>query len=472
MTTTRKRKTGDDMLNQDQNSTIQTPAPKRFASALSLIDWMSPYAIEPTFRGVEKNAKTLGITIPSTLGRNVILAQEWIAAVKLAKEKKTWDWPWNEYFSSTTCLTPSLNIPSQDKEKGQKAEEGCDKKLWESRRNFFGEHGWVLIPGVCDEKAMSPWKQEFLKAAEKECPEMKKDDRKTYVHWAIKHFLGQSVEGMEHSPWMWQARKATYPAWSKFWGTTDLLASYDCGKFHAAGQLDLKTMQRISAELNRDKRKYIRDEYLTSLYNTKVSAKKEEFVLDWTHSDRGKSSDAFNNAVQGMLLLTDSGPEDGGLVMLDKSHTIHDEYLRTHPEQEHNGPNKMTLRLAKELYPFVTPVKICGKAGDLLIWDARTYHFGIPGKLFRTGTPGTMDKEYSEGRLCLYIAMHPRACASEMDLLARVEAYERGEPAGHVCVGPDWSDKYLQFKKENFQAPRKNPRPQDPVLRKLIGYED
>lgn len=48
---------------------------------------------------------------------------------------------------------------------------------------------------------------------------------------------------------------------------------------------------------------------------------------DFLHSDQGALRD-YPQCYQGLICLTDNGPDEGGFVVAPSSHIIHNEYIR------------------------------------------------------------------------------------------------------------------------------------------------
>ncbi|TKA37094.1 hypothetical protein B0A54_11955 [Friedmanniomyces endolithicus] len=81
--------------------------------------------------------------------------------------------------------------------------------------------------------------------------------------------------------------------------------------------------------------------------------------------------------------MSPNGPSDGGLVVLAGSHKHHKQHFDQiggfRPEQdqgaEENGYDYTAQDVAFYHAQGCKEVKICAKAGDLILWDSRTIHW-------------------------------------------------------------------------------------------------
>ena len=144
---------------------------------------------------------------------------------------------------------------------------------------------------------------------------------------------------------MWEARMepGVLSAFATLWGTEELLVSFD--------------------SLN-----------ITFPNRTDVPQK-----LPWEHIDqsplrRGKC------CVQGIINLSTSGPEDGGLLVYPGSHLLTREFFDTQTDKSMWESLDYYHFPAEQLEWFadkgIKSVKVCAEPGDLLLWDSRTIHYG------------------------------------------------------------------------------------------------
>ena len=114
------------------------------------------------------------------------------------------------------------------------------------------------------------------------------------LHGILKHYFC-------HTELQWRIRELCAPIFARIWGCQpeDLLSSYDGGCFLPAIPKD-------------------------ALKNTSFK--------QWIHVDTQRELLGFS-CVQGIVNFQDNGPEDGGLVLVENSHTIFGEYMEKHKSE-------------------------------------------------------------------------------------------------------------------------------------------
>jgi ectoine hydroxylase-related dioxygenase (phytanoyl-CoA dioxygenase family) len=102
------------------------------------------------------------------------------------------------------------------------------------------------------------------------------------------------------------------------------------------------------------------------------------------------------NCVQGIVQLSQAGPNDGGLMVLKGSAKYFDQFFEENPV---TGPTPWRSVKHKDFHPFMEKdvewyqargceaIKVCAEPGDLIIWDSRTVHVSI-------ATPSSIMKGY------------------------------------------------------------------------------
>lgn len=285
-------------------------------------------------------------------------------------------------------------------------------------------HGWATVP-------INGWNpnytQQFLHWFETCSPNFRANDPSTWktanmptmLHGILKHYFG-------HTEMQWQIRELCAPIFARIWGCQpeDLLCSYDGGCF---------LPRRVTKQTGSFKQ--------------------------WIHNDTPRQFRHFS-CVQGIVNFEENGATDGGLVLVEGSHRIFNEYMDRHPSEgitwqpaDMSDPGLVNSRL----------VKICAPAGHIILFDGRTFHCNV--------------HPYGEGnpfRMCTYVSMQPRNGASEKELLKRQKLYQEGRMTGHWCYGP--------WLKETAKDPRTyggvNIRPETieiapltPLRSRLIGYD-
>ncbi|KAK0915928.1 hypothetical protein LTR57_013247 [Friedmanniomyces endolithicus] len=114
--------------------------------------------------------------------------------------------------------------------------------------------------------------------------------------------------------------------------------------------------------------------------------------------------------------MSPNGPSDGGLVVLAGSHKHHKQHFDQiggfRPEQdqgaEENGYDYTAQDVAFYHAQGCKEVKICAKAGDLILWDSRTIHWNA-------------SPVGEQIRFISYVCYCPRTMASEEELARKLE---------------------------------------------------
>lgn len=133
-------------------------------------------------------------------------------------------------------------------------------------------------------------------------------------------------------------------AFSKLWGTDELLVSFD------GINMTIPEEKRVETE-------------------------------PWPHIDQSPERKGLVCA-QGIINFAPNGPHDGGLIVLKKSHNLVEQFFHKHPEtigRQTWGPKDWFGFTQEEMTWFKDRggevVKVCAGPGDLIIWDSRTVHW-------------------------------------------------------------------------------------------------
>ncbi|KAF7557267.1 hypothetical protein G7Z17_g804 [Cylindrodendrum hubeiense] len=189
--------------------------------------------------------------------------------------------------------------------------------------------------------------------------------------------------GVAHEKFMWDARMepGVLDAFAQIWGTDELLASFD------------------------------------SLNVTFPNRKDVPRKGSWEHIDQSPLRRGLH-CVQGILNLSPSGPEDGGLVVYPGSHTLNDEFFDTQTEKSSWDPLDRYLFSKEQLGWFtqrgIQPRKICADVGDLIVWDSRTIHYG-----------SEPTERSDQIRTVIYSAYTPAKLASDEQLALKRQVFEK-----------------------------------------------
>jgi hypothetical protein len=151
--------------------------------------------------------------------------------------------------------------------------------------------------------------------------------------------------GITHEKFVWDARMepGVLDAFASLWGTEELLVSFD------------------------------------SLNITFPNRKDVPRKPAWEHIDQSPLRRGLH-CVQGIINLSVSGPEDGGLTVYPGSHNLIQEFFDTQTDKSTWDPADRYLFTPEELLWFtargIKPHKVCAEPGDLILWDSRTVHYG------------------------------------------------------------------------------------------------
>ena len=260
-----------------------------------------------------------------------------------------------------------------------------DSPKYNDWRSDLQKNGWAIVKGaIPHDRAVSyqqrafEWLQSFGTALDFEnldtwiksnLPVMSKIN--TFHAYAV-----------AHEKFMWDARMepGVLDAFAKIWGTTELLASFD--------------------SLN------------ITLPNRKDVPRKPA----WEHIDQSPLRKGLH-CVQGILNLSPSGPEDGGLVVYPGSHAVMEEFFKTQTDEATWNPMDRYMFTDEHLAWFkargIVPHKVCAEIGDLIVWDSRTIHYG-----------SEPTEKSSQIRTVIYAAYTPAKLASPEQLALKKEVFE------------------------------------------------
>ncbi|CAH6419469.1 Phytanoyl-CoA dioxygenase (PhyH) [uncultured virus] len=293
-------------------------------------------------------------------------------------------------------------------------------------------YGWAVAPIPGWDRNFT---QQFFNWFESCSSNFHREDRNTWkavnmpnmLHGILKHYFG-------HTEMQWRIRELCAPLFARIWGcqSEDLLCSYDGGCF---------------------------------LPCTPKDALKNSSFKQWVHNDQNRLFRTFC-CVQGIVNFEDNDFEDGGLVLVEGSHTIFNEYMARHPSE---GIIWGISDMKDPLLSTRNLIKICAPPGHIILFDSRTFHCNVHpfGSLFKEdGTP--------RFRMCTYVSMMSRDGASVKELQKRISLYEKGRMTGHWCYGP-WFKETAEhphiYGGVNNRPAVIEIAPLNPLRRRLIGYE-
>jgi ectoine hydroxylase-related dioxygenase (phytanoyl-CoA dioxygenase family) len=202
------------------------------------------------------------------------------------------------------------------------------------------ENGFTVVKGVLKDSEVKYAKEEFFK--------WYNGIEKIGVppHGVIKHHqVGHQVHA-----WYIRTRPKVIEEFAKIWGTEELVVSFD-----------------------------------GCCYIPKNLSRKDK---SWVHTDQAPKQKGLQ-CVQGFIALTDN--ENTSFVVYDKTHMMHEKYF-----EEKNENHGKRWNLIDKNYVDQTARKVIKvNAGDLVLWDSRTFHENCYGR-------------ESEERLVQYICYLPK----------------------------------------------------------------
>jgi ectoine hydroxylase-related dioxygenase (phytanoyl-CoA dioxygenase family) len=268
--------------------------------------------------------------------------------------------------------------------------------------DHFQEHGYAVVKGAIPaERAKSyqqrafAWLKSFGTALDIDNPETWTKENLP-VQSKINTF---SAYGVAHEKFMWDARMepGVLAAFATLWGTEDLLVSFD------------------------------------ALNVTFPNRKDKPRKAPWPHIDQSPLRKGLQCA-QGVINLSHSGPEDGGLLVYPGSHLLSEEFFETQTDkktwQVRDGYDFTEEQVKWFTDRGIKTHKVCAEPGDLLIWDSRTIHWGTE----PTEKGNTI-------RTVIYASYAPAYLASPETLEKKAKVFRAWESTTH------WAHDNIVFKK-------------------------
>ena len=258
-------------------------------------------------------------------------------------------------------------------------------------------NGWAIVKGVtkadfAQETASKFWKwfENFNTGIDREKPETwKTKDWPVNLHGIIQWY------GLGHEQFVWDVRMR-------------------------------EEIIKIFAEIYKD------DKLLVSFDGGNCSKVSNVKTKSWAHIDQGHKKIGFR-CVQGFLNLNPCGEKDGGLVVYQGSHKLH--------EKIWEGGKKATGDWYKftpeelEIFKDCPIVKVCCEPGDIVLWDSRAVHWAK--------APELGDK--SRTRMVVYVSYQPAKLATNATLNKKKTAFKERRMTSHWAA-------------ENIKLFPKNPR--------------
>ncbi|GFZ46429.1 hypothetical protein JCM24511_04676 [Saitozyma sp. JCM 24511] len=260
--------------------------------------------------------------------------------------------------------------------------------------------GYAVIPSIIPQDRVERYIDDAHSWLEEFGMGYKRDDKAT---WSEDNLPISNKGGLYnqysagHEAWVWRARcePGVISAFQDLWGTEELIVSFDgvnvTFPYGPHGRTDI------------------------------------EVTPPWPHQDQDPRNRTFQLA-QGIIALSESGPEDGGLVVIPGSHLLHTKFF-----DENGGVDDERIAKAGgklNSYQFTEEeaawyraqgceeVKVTCPAGSLIIWDSRLIHWN------RTPTR-------SRTRVAVYACYCPASFATPEALDRKAEVYQRRYQTTH-----------------------------------------
>ena len=297
--------------------------------------------------------------------------------------------------ATTNVVFPQVNKPGFQAALPKNLADGVvkqNKTNYSDWRDDFYRDGYVVLPGVLSTEKADYYRSKLLNWVTGFNLGLDLNDEST---WTAEH-LPQSFKSMflnycaPHERFMWEARcePTVMEPFAKLYGTDELLVSFDS-------------------------------------FNIGLPRRKDLTFKPWPHCDQ--SADRKGLAcVQGILNLYNSGPEDGGLIVMKGSAPLFEEFFEQLPKEK----RFFSPHVHSDFYAFneeqvkwfeergCTQYKVEAKPGDLILWDSRTMHHAA----FPMG---------NEIRTVIYTCFAPASQISPEDLAKKQALFNRFEGTTH-----------------------------------------
>lgn len=261
-----------------------------------------------------------------------------------------------------------------------------DEEAWKQK---LQDQGFVVIGGVVSQEDCQNILQQMQHTLTILSPKLNLNDPQS---WAVNENYppmgrGGMIDYVGHSKFQWQLREKVAPVFSRIWNceVTNLATSFDGFCFMNG------------------KRQY-----------------SPVHPLQYVHTDQSPQRD-YLWTVQGLLNLCKNGEDDGGLVVVPRSHKTHHQALNEIGKGDVASDwYKFTEEDKKDHEKlFAGHMKVCAEAGDFIIWDSRLFH-------------SYMTPKSENIRACVYICQMPKEKVPEIAKEKRSKAWEEKRCSSHA----------------------------------------
>ena len=239
-------------------------------------------------------------------------------------------------------------------------------------RDDLARDGYVVVKNVIPKERAQEYQQKAFEWLKSFDPGFDSEQPKT---WSLERLPIQTKlntyehYAVIHEKFMWDARlePGVIDAFEKVWGTRELLVSFD------SLNLTLPNLKPVRSP--------------------------------WPHVDQAPRKRGLH-CVQGIINLSNAGEHDGSLVVVPGSHKLVEEFFDTQTDRSTWEWKDNRYFSDGEMQWFrdhgLEPIKVQVEAGDLILWDSRTIHYG-----------GEPDGESNVVRTVIYAAYAPASLASK-----------------------------------------------------------
>ncbi|KAK6453838.1 uncharacterized protein RJT20DRAFT_63751 [Scheffersomyces xylosifermentans] len=266
-------------------------------------------------------------------------------------------------------------------------------KTYNDWRDDLFKDGFVVVKGVLKKCKAKEYKEEMFKyLSEFSNNEFDINNRDTWtqeilpVHHPMNLYHYYSCN---HEKFVWDIRseKQVIDTFAQIWGTTELLVSFDGFNVTFPNRKDVPRQR------------------------------------GWPHVDQSPHKRGMQ-CVQGIVNLSHSGENDGGLVVYKNSHLLFERFFdEVVPKERWNDFDFFSIS-ETELQWFLDngceEIKVNAEEGDIILWDSRTVHWG------KEPEPSS-----TEIRSLVYVCYTPSIFATEDSLKAKKVAFEEYLPTTH-----------------------------------------
>lgn len=302
--------------------------------------------------------------------------------------------------------------------------------------DIIQKDGYVVVPSVLTEEEIELarqglWDTLYNLTINLEKPIKKEDTKSWLTFWELfplhsmllKQYVG-------HSQFVWdlRANNQIKKVFSLLHNEDDLLVSFDGFSFH------------FPFEHLPNKRGVYRGN-------------------EWFHTDQSPHRNI--NCYQGIINLYDVNEGDATLRVIENSHLRHQQFFKDKEIDKVNG-DWYKLDKDETYFADLEKVRVRAKAGDLILWNSKTFHCG--------GEP-LINRSEPNFRLAVYVCMVPRKWATNKQLEKKRKAFNELRMTSHWPVETRLNSKTPRTYGKELSNINQLPNPVvDDETKKLAGF--